>query len=120
LTEANAVLLEEIMIIQLRAVFKAMLPSTHDAMLTVSSIWVLADGMHSTAMHVVSQQVIGSFFLIRDVNLQEVDACLIIRCERLRSIITWIAVVMIMIFFRISPIRSATAASSTSSSTSTS
>jgi len=87
LTEANVVLLEEIMIIQCSAVFEVMCPSTNATMLHASNIWVLKDGMRSPMVHVESQKFIGSFFTITNIDLQEVDKSLIMIHEWLRSVI---------------------------------
>jgi len=68
-TELNVVLLGEVMIVQGRAVLKAMLPSTYNAMLRISSIWIFSDRMYCSAITIKSKQVIGSFFSIGDFNL---------------------------------------------------
>jgi len=114
---SDVVLLEEVLIIQRAAVLKPMLSLTNDEMLCVSNIWILMDCVRSPAIHAVSQHVIGGFFSIRDVNLQEVDASLIITCERLRSVIAWDTIVTIIIFFRVSHISGIAATYSTSSPT---
>jgi len=69
LAESNVVLLEEVMIVQGRAVLKAMLSSTCNTMLRICSIWVVSDCMYRSAITIKSKQVIGSFFLVGDFNL---------------------------------------------------
>jgi len=69
LTESNVVLFEEIMIIQGRAVFKAMLPSTHNTMLRICSIWVVSDCMYHSMITIKSKHVVWSLFSIGNFNL---------------------------------------------------
>jgi len=69
LIESNVVLFEEIIIIQGRAVLKAMLPSTHNTMLRICSIWVVSDCMYRCTITIKSKQVVGSVFLVWTFNL---------------------------------------------------
>jgi len=59
LTESNVVLLEEVMIIQGRAVLKAMVPSTYNTMLCICSIWVVSDRMHRSAITIKHNRLFG-------------------------------------------------------------
>ena len=69
LTESDAVLLEEIMIVQGGTVFESMLSSTRDAMLRPCHTWILFDCQCHLATTVASEHVVGSFISIRNFNL---------------------------------------------------
>jgi len=69
LAESDVMLPEEIMIIQGGTVFETMLPSTHNAMLQISSIWIFANRKYCPTIIIIGEHVIGSVFSIRNLNL---------------------------------------------------
>jgi len=69
LAESIVVLLEEVMIIQGRTIFEAMLPPTHDTMLPTCSIWVFLNRKCCSATIIIGEHVVGSVFSIRNLNL---------------------------------------------------
>jgi len=69
LTESDVMLLEEIVIIQGWTIFETMLPSTHNAMLRISSIWIFSDRQHCSTIIIIREHITKSVVSIRNLNL---------------------------------------------------
>jgi len=69
LAESNVVLLEEIVIVQGGTVFEAMMPSAYNTMLHICIIWIVSDCKYRPTITIIREHVIGSFVLIRNLNL---------------------------------------------------
>jgi len=86
LTEPDAMLLEEIMIIQCRAVLEPVLPSTHDAIRQMWCIWIFPNCQHCSTIIIKREHVVGSVVSIRDADLHQIDTSFLAVRKRPRSI----------------------------------
>jgi len=104
LAESNAVLLEEVMIIQGRTIFETMLPPTHNTMLRMCRIWIFSNRKCGSATIVAGEHVIGSVFSIRDLNLQEVEAGFLTIRKWPRNIFIGSTLITVAALFRVGPV----------------
>jgi len=86
LTEPNAMLLEEIVIVQCGAILKTVLSPANDTIRQVCGIWVFPNCKHCSAIIIKSEHVIGRVVSIRDVNLHQIEAGFIVVRKGSRNI----------------------------------
>ena len=117
LTESDAMLLEEIMIVQCGTVLEMMLPSTHDTILQTSGIWIFPNRQHCSATIVASEHVIGSVVSIRNLNLQQIEAGFIAVRKWPRIVFIGSPLIAVVALFGIGSTTGPTAGSSAAGST---
>ena len=104
LAESNVVLLEEIMIIQGRTIFEAMLSPTCNSIWQTGGIWIFPNCQHCSMTVVIGEHVAWSVFSIRHLNLQKINASFLAICERFRNIVIISTLITIAVLLRAGPV----------------